>query len=172
MLAACGGGGGGGGGGLGGAASGLTSVSVTFDGDYIIGTSGPDTFSGTSQRDLIVDDAGQNTIHALDGNDYIVASGNVDGGDGNDIIFHNNSGGNDEIHGGDGNDVIAAEYGTIYGGQGDDYIQLNADDGERADFLGSEIFREPADNEVIDKEDLFGASPFSRLGRGHVGNGW
>ena len=159
-LAACGGGGGASGG-LGGSA-----VSVTFDGDYIAGTPSADTLIGTSQRDLIIDDAGSNTVLGNGGNDYIIASGNVDGGDGNDFIFHNNVGGNNQVSGGDGNDVITTELGVISGGNGNDFIRIIADDGERANFLGSQVRRASADNEVIDKDELFQFTPFTEVGNG------
>lgn len=157
-LTACGGGGGGG---LGG-----SSLSVTFDGDYIIGTSQPDVLIGTSRRDAIIDDAGHNTVHANEGNDYIVASGNVDGGDGHDFIFHNSINTNHEVHGGNGNDVIVAENGRIFGGSGNDYIQINADDNDRADFLGNTVQRISAANQSISKNDLFQRTPFAEVGNG------
>jgi len=106
-LAACGGGGGGG---LGG-----SSLSVTFDGDYIIGTSQPDELIGTSRRDAIIDAAGHNTIHCNEGNDY---------------------------------------------------IQINADDNDRVDFLGNTVQRISASNQSISKNDLFQRTPFAEVGNG------
>ena len=85
-LAACGGGGGGGrsatSGGLGGSA-----VSISFQGNYILGTPNTDDFRATAGKDFIIDHSGQNNIRGEQGNDLIVASGGVIHGDeNNDII--------------------------------------------------------------------------------------
>ena len=125
-LVACGGGGGGSSSGsisAGGSVSG--GPAVTLNGEQILGTrnsdSGP-SIDGTVRNDLIVDYEGNNDIDARGGDDLVFASGEVDGGPGQDVIF--GTLGNDRLNGGTGNDFLVGEGGddTIRGGAGDDFV--------------------------------------------------
>lgn len=101
--------------------------SVSFDGQAVIGSTGDDVdLEGTPLRDYIIDHEGVNIIDAHAGNDYILARGTVNAGDGNDIVKAD--GDADTLNGGDGNDVLVAKAGTVNGGDGHDYIQISFND--------------------------------------------
>lgn len=159
LLAACGGGGGGG-----------VSISgqprsITFEGEAIIGTYNDDAgLAGTEQRDIIIDNRGTNTIFARAGNDYIIATGNIDAGEGNDIVF--GDGASDTIYGQEGNDILAASSGNIYGGEGHDYIQISFNDNAAEDYgQRSFVQREPI-NQDLDVDDLITQNPFYKASHG------
>lgn len=84
------------------------------------GTPNDDDLDGTLLGDLVLADAGHDTVHASDGNDT------VRGEAGNDFLYGGY--GNDRIYGGAGNDVINGEYGDdwLYGGGGNDHIQAGS----------------------------------------------
>lgn len=157
LLAACGGGGGGGGVSVSGTPQ-DTSRIITFDGDAILGSTGDDlSLYGTNERDIIVDNRGSNNIDARDGNDYIVATGTILGGEGNDFIF--GDGDSDEIHGEDGNDLLSASSGNIFGGAGHDYIQISFNDNKGEDY-GQDIIELRAPfNESFNIDELITISP-------------
>jgi Ca2+-binding RTX toxin-like protein len=121
-----------------------------FDGAYLDGGAGDDTFYGSHGDDTLIggdgDDklisqGGKDQIDGGNGNDLIDASqrydvtlakwvtnadgATLDGGAGDDKIY--GSHGDDVIHGGDGNDTIYSEGGKdkIYGGNGDDLIDAS-----------------------------------------------
>ena len=148
-LVACGGGGGGGG-------SQTARPAVTFNGERIVGTpssdSGP-SIDGTARNDQIVDYDGNNDIDARGGDDLVIASGRVDGGPGQDIIY--GTLGNDRLNGGTGNDLLGGEGGDdiIRGGAGDDYVVSSATGSGLADIrrdvpLGSTIERMPVNDRI------------------------
>ena len=124
-LVACGGGGGGGGSISAGGSVRGGPPAITLNGERIVGTpssdSGP-SIDGTARNDVIVDYDGNNDIDARGGDDVVIASGEVDGGSGEDIIF--GTLGNDVLNGGTGNDFLAGEGGDdiIRGGAGDDFV--------------------------------------------------
>ena len=164
-LVACGGGGGGGSssGSIGAGGSVRGGPAITLNGELIRGTpdqdSGP-SIDGTARNDFIVSYAGDNDIDARGGDDLVYASGEVDGGPGQDIIF-GTRGGNDRLNGGTGNDLLFGEGGedTIRGGAGDDYVVSGAFasiddivDFERDVPLDGTIERTPV-NERIELDD-------------------
>ena len=159
-LVACGGGGGGGGSiGAGGRES--ARPAITLNGEAILGTpssdSGP-SIDGTARNDFILDYEGNNNIDARGGDDLVLASGEVDGGSGQDIIY--GTLGDDVLNGGTGKDLLAGEGGDdiIRGGAGDDFVVSGSfASSELADImrdapLGSTIERMPV-NERIELED-------------------
>ena len=158
-LVACGGGGGGGSIGAGGRQT--ARPAITLNGESILGTpnsdSGP-SIDGTSRNDFILNYEGNNDIDARGGDDLVFASGRVDGGPGQDVIF--GTLGNDDLNGGTGNDLLAGEGGddTIRGGAGDDFVISGAiANDEFADIrrdvpLRSTIQRIPV-NERIELDD-------------------
>ncbi|MEX2450074.1 MAG: cadherin-like domain-containing protein, partial [Rhodospirillales bacterium] len=96
------------------------TVSVSEQGDVIV---------GTPQNDVLIGGAGDDTINALSGNDTIHAGeGNnvVDAGAGNDTVTAGS--GDDIIDGGSGND-------TIHAGEGDNVV--DAGDGHNTVTAGS-----------------------------------
>jgi len=89
------------------------------------GTSGNDSYLyGHDTGDASSDD----TIYGYEGNDFI------NGGDGDDLLYGGDGAdtiyaitGHDIAHGGDGNDTLTVDsYGTIYGDDGDDYVNNSA----------------------------------------------
>jgi Ca2+-binding RTX toxin-like protein len=93
--------------------------------DAVYGGLGADSLNGDGGNDRIADDGGDNTIDGGSGDDSIQASGQLQGGIGNDLI--NVSPGYDpalysSAHGGVGDD-------TLYGGSGYWLTRLYGDDG-------------------------------------------
>jgi len=112
--------------------------------DAVYGGFGADSLSGGGGDDRIGDSSGENTVDGGDGNDVIEASGELQGGTGDDLITlspgyepapngsAHGGDGNDTLNGGDGlwlttldgdagNDSIYGS-GTLIGGDGDDYL--------------------------------------------------
>ena len=159
-LVACGGGGGGGGSiSAGGRES--ARPAITLNGEVIVGTFSSDSgprIDGTARNDLIVDYEGNNDIDARGGDDLVFASGEVDGGGGQDVIL--GTPGNDRLNGGTGKDALVGEGGDdiVRGGAGDDYVlsgAFNSDilaDLRRDAPLGNTIERMPV-NERIELDD-------------------
>ena len=92
----------------------------------IPGTAGPDTLTGTDQRDVISGLAGDDVISGLDGRDIIC------GGLGNDAIrglgdadVVKGGSGDDRVRGGEGDDTLAGNGANdnIGGGAGDDALR-------------------------------------------------
>ncbi|MDX6284859.1 MAG: hypothetical protein QOG53_344 [Frankiales bacterium] len=100
------------------------AVSPNANGCTMVGTSGPDTLSGSPQRDVICGLGGNDTISGNGGNDTLY------GGAGNDKLAGN--GGNDAVYGGDGNDSLVGGIGndSLFGLAGAD--TLNIQDGVSA----------------------------------------
>ena len=147
-----------------------SSRTITFDGEAIIGSYNDDpSLRGTAKVDIILDNRGENTIHAEGGNDWIVATGRISGDEGNDVIF--SEGQNDEVRGGDGGDIIVAQNHSqnirLYGDNGNDYIQVSYDS-ERDDFEQTRNERRAPFNETFDLDELIGTTEFSTPSNGTV----
>lgn len=170
LLSACiGGGGGGKRAEVSGTPSSL-SRTITFDGDAIIGSYNDDpSLRGTERVDIILDNRGENTIHAEGGNDWILATGRISGDEGNDVKF--SEGQNDEVRGGDGGDIIVAQNNSqnirLYGENGHDYIQVSYD-GESIDYEQTRNERRAPFNETFDLNELIGTVEFSTASNGTV----
>ena len=139
---------------------------ITLNGELIRGTPNSDSgprIDGTAHNDFILDYEGNNDIDARGGDDLVFASGEVDGGPGQDIIY--GTLGDDVLNGGTGKDFLAGEggYDIIRGGAGDDYVLSGSFGGdELADFrdevpLGSTIERIA----VNERLELEGDTPVS-----------
>lgn len=121
---------------------------LSFSGDPIFGTEGPDNLRGTNKNDLIVAFEGNDTVNSGNGNDCVIGGpGNdkINNSNGHDFLFGNEgtdqlngSNGNDYISGGPDNDHIKASNGndTVFGGSGNDVIdgsngndQINGEEG-------------------------------------------
>ena len=131
--------------------------SVRFEGGVVVGTTGDDPeLEGTSFADWIIDHEGINTIHAFEGNDYILARGTIHAGDGHDIVKAD--GDDDTLNGDEGNDVLVAQSGEVTGGEGDDLMIVRQDsrltggigDDEIFFFFGNDQKYENNENYVID----------------------
>lgn len=106
------------------------SFSGTTDKDLVFGTGGSDNISTGDADDAIVDDAGDDVIDAGAGNDLIFS------GMGNDVVLAGD--GDDSVFTGEGNDAV---FGDAEGGQGNDLIMLAGGNdvafgGAGNDFIG------------------------------------
>jgi len=103
--------------------------------DFLVGTSGVDTFFGG---------AGNDQIRAFGGNDGIF------GGDGNDII--DAGAGRDNVFGGAGNDLVWAGTGndTMFGGAGGDVLDGKAGVDRMTGDDGADVFVFGAGDRVLD----------------------
>ena len=105
---------------------------------FTFGTSGDDTFTGTSSSEIFVLGRGNDFVNAKEGNDVVFAGAGNDivlGDKGNDVLFGGSgvdrlSGGNDEdrLYGGSGNDFLNGGAGDdlLVGGSGDDVFVYDA----------------------------------------------
>lgn len=93
-----------------------TSLAALYSAKYFVGTAGDDRYFGTVLSE---------TMHGLEGDDFIFGSNGDDvifGGAGNDELRGGNN--NDAHYGGEGDDLIAGWYGNDYldGGAGNDRL--------------------------------------------------
>ena len=107
------------------AALSLLTAALAMAAPPIKGTDGPDSLTGTDQRDRIVAGPGADTVDAKAGRDRVQAgSGNdiVEAGLGHDVV--RGGYGNDTLNGGPGPDLIFAQRGvdTVNGGEGNDKL--------------------------------------------------
>jgi len=170
LLSACIGGGGGGNKASVSGTPASTSRTITFDGVAIIGSYSDDlSLRGTDEADIILDNSGTNIIHAEGGNDWVFATGQISGGEGNDAIF--SEGQNDEVQGNEGHDIIVAQNNSqnirLYGGGGNDYIQVSYD-GEVVDYEQTSSERRAPINETFDLDELITTVEFSTPSNGKV----
>jgi Ca2+-binding RTX toxin-like protein len=100
--------------------------------DNLRGGGGNDTINGGDGDDYIRDNSGTNILNGDAGDDYLYlrGGGTMNGGEGDDYLGKYWAGG--YFDGGDGNDTIqsgrhGAGTSTIYGGAGDDEININTD---------------------------------------------
>ena len=103
-----------------------------------------DSFTGTSENELIFALGGNDVASAGDGNDIIFA------GDGNDSMWGNN--GDDTMHGGDGNETFYAGNGndTLYGDNGDDSLEGYNGNDTLYGGAGNDIVSGQNDDDIID----------------------
>jgi len=92
------------------------TLTGTAEKDYIYGYGGDDRISGLEEDDRIRGGKGDDTIHGDDGRDRIL------GGSGNDVIFGDD--GNDVLIGGPGDDTLTGGLGkdTFRCGEGNDTV--------------------------------------------------
>ena len=103
----------------------MTSCWAGGGDDVLYGGDGPDGLYGHSGNDILYGDAG---------NDYL------DGGDGNDVIYALAD--NDTVYGRQGNDTInAGDQAVVYGGLGDDFIDLRYGSTTSTGNMGNDQFR-------------------------------
>lgn len=107
--------------------------------NFIVGTAGDDTLTGTNKNDCIDGGDGNDTISGGNGKDVLL------GGNGNDIIYGGNGG--DTILGGDGNDTLYGNNaGDNVGGQsGSDTV----DGGNGVDSCQNDVLDTFANCEVL-----------------------
>lgn len=120
--------------------------------DYIEGALGNDYINGGDGEDFIDGASGNDTIDGGNGDDeiYIVESGTVFGGAGNDLIWA--FGGHDLLYGDAGNDSIRGGSGndTIDGGEGNDTIRGEAGNNNLTGGLGNDYIVGGTGNDYID----------------------
>ncbi len=92
------------------------TVTLTPQGQTLIGIDGPDALTGNEGDDNIFGLGGNDTLDGAGGND------NIGAGDGDDVVF--GGGGNDNMGGGLGNDIMegGADDDFMGGGLGDDLV--------------------------------------------------
>lgn len=138
------------------------SFSGTTDKDLVFGTGGSDNISTGDADDAIVDDAGDDVIDAGAGNDLIFS------GTGNDVVLAGN--GDDSVFTGEGNDAV---FGDAEGGQGNDLIMLAGGNdvafgGAGNDFIGGGTGNDILSGDAGD-DKLFGEDGWDAL-MGGAGN--
>ena len=117
--------------------------------DFLTGKYDDDVIYGGDGEDDIDDIWGVNTVYAEDGDDTVYASGEIHGGDGNDIL--NGSNGDDTIFGDAGDDSLYGSWGndalnggtgqdTLTGGPGSDTLVGGADTDVLSGGTGRDIF--------------------------------
>jgi Ca2+-binding RTX toxin-like protein len=129
-----------------------TLIAGSGAGNLLFGGDGDDVIYG------YVGWMGHDTVYGGSGNDWISASGHVDGGDGDDTIYGGGGGRpiTSEVIGGVGNDFLSITNGFAYGGDGDDTLQ----GGQTAGFLtggpGADLFKGFVHPHYLDLVDKIG----------------
>jgi Ca2+-binding RTX toxin-like protein len=144
-----------------------------YDGNLLIGTSGPDTRNGTRGTDVMYGLAGNDVLRAGAGQDCLSGGNDNDrlfGDAGQDFISGGN--GNDNLVGGPGNDELRAGTGNdrVTGSAGLDVLYGDAGNDRLSDGSGRDTFDGGAGNDRITSRDnnAFGrrASDTVRCGKG------
>lgn len=121
--------------------SGNDQLSGTSDGDFIVGLAGHDKLSGLGGNDTLDGGDGDDTLNGGDGDDLLdTGNGNslVYGGAGNDLVYGGD--GKDSIVGGDGDDTLSSGGGsdTIQGGDGKDALFAYGGEGSHSELDGGD----------------------------------
>jgi len=102
-----------------------SNIPISAFGRPILGLSGNDNLTGSSDNDTILGYQGADTINGADGNDQLLGgkeSDQLSGSNGDDFLSGNND--NDTLTGGAGNDILRGgkENDVLLGGDGDDEL--------------------------------------------------
>src|SRR5436190_18089062 len=130
-----------------------------YDGNVIIGTSGPDTRVGTGRTDLMFGLGGNDTLRGAGGPDCMAGAAGNDrlmGETGDDSL--SGGAGNDNLVGGPGSDELRAGAGNdrVTGSEGLDILVGDAGNDRLTDTRGRDTFNGGAGNDRIDARDVTG----------------
>lgn len=131
---------------------------------------GPLNLTGTSARDTLSGDVGDDFIQGLGQNDDLSGkdgSDTIEGGDGDDMVLGNE--GDDFLSGGDGNDMLdgGAGFDTLHGGEGDDVLSGFGGDDVIDGGAGQDALNGNAGSDLLDgasgDDTIFGGIGFDTI---------